>query len=313
MNKLLCVFLGITLAANVFSQPDKVNPKKLEKRLEAEMIESPKTQAEIDKNLILQYAIDNHLDVQSTPSGIYYIIEKKGDGKAHPDMNSSITAHYHGSLLDGTVFDSSVDRGQPFTFQLGRVIKGWQEAIPMLTKGAKGKFIIPSGLAYGPQSTGPIQANSVLIFDIELIDFVDKNAEKKRQAEADKALILDYLKKNNLDAQSTASGIYYIIEKQGDGKGHPDVNSQITAHYHGTLLNGTVFDSSVDRGQPITFRLNQVIKGWQEAIPLLTKGAKGKFIIPSGLAYGPRGAGKDIGQNAVLVFTIELIDFSDER
>lgn len=140
--------------------------------LKKEMVENPQTQAEIDKNTILKYAMDNKLKVKSTDSGIYYVMEKEGEGDAHPTMASNITAHYHGTLLDGTVFDSSVDRGQPFNFQLGRVVKGWQEAIPMLKKGGKGKFIIPSGLAYGARGAGgKIGPNSVLIFDIELIDF----------------------------------------------------------------------------------------------------------------------------------------------
>lgn len=309
MKKTIFFLLGMVITFSTFAQHN-VNPKKLAKRLEAEKVASPRTQAEIDKNLILQYAIDNVLDVQSSPSGIYYVMEKQGDGGAHPDVNSNITAHYHGTLLDGTIFDSSVDRGQPFTFQLGKVIKGWQEAIPMLTKGGKGKFIIPSGLAYGAQGAGQkIGPNSVLVFDIELIDFVDKNAQKKKQAEADKALILEYLKSKNLEAQSTASGIYYIIQEPGEGTEHPSLTSKVTTHYEGTLLDGTVFDSSIKRGEPIQFSLKQVIPGWQEAIPLLKKGGKGTFIIPSGLAYGSQGAGGTIKPNSVLIFYVELIDF----
>jgi len=309
MKKMMFLLMGMAITFSAFSQIKKVNSKKLTKQLEAQKVESPKTQAEIDKNLILQYAIDNLLDVQSTPSGLYYMIEKEGDGKAYPDMNSNITAHYHGTLLDETVFDSSVDRGKPLTFQLGRVVKGWQEAIPLLTKGGKGKFIIPSELAYGSRAAGSIPANSVLVFDIELIDFVDKDAQKKKQAEIDNLLILDYLKKNNLVAQSTESGIYYIIENPGEGTAHPNIASDITAHYEGTLLDGTVFDSSIKRGEPMKFSLGRVIPGWQEAIPLLKKGGKGTFIIPSGLAYGSRGAGGAIKPNTVLVFEVELIDF----
>lgn len=156
---LLCLFV---LAA---CQPS------LQKRLKSEMISAPQGQSEIDKNLILQYAIDNKADIRSTASGIYYIISDEGEGDIFPTNNSKITAHYHGTLLNGEIFDSSVDRDQPFNFQLGQVIKGWQEAIPMLRKGGKGKFFIPSELAYGKRAIGKIPANSVLIFDIELIDF----------------------------------------------------------------------------------------------------------------------------------------------
>lgn len=310
MKKLMFLLIGMAITFSAFSQ-EKVKPRKLNKRLEAEKVENPKTQAETDKNLILQYAIDSLLNVQATPSGIYYIMEKEGDGKGHPDMNSNITAHYHGTLLDGSIFDSSVDRGQPFTFQLSRVVKGWQEAIPLLSKGGKGKFFIPSELAYGSRAAGKIPANSVLIFDIELIDFVDKNAQKKKQAKLDNALILEYLKSNKLEAQATESGIYYIIADPGEGSDHPNNASKITAHYEGKLLDGTVFDSSIKRGDPLTFDLGRVIPGWQEAIPLLKKGGKGTFIIPSGLAYGTRGAGGVIKPNSVLVFYVELIDFSN--
>ena len=99
------------------------------------------------------------------------------------------------------------------------------------------------------------------------------------------------------------------MEKEGDRKGHPGPKTKVTVHYTGMLLDGTIFDSSVQRGEPATFGLNQVIKGWQEAVPLLSKGGKGKFIIPSSLAYGARGAGGTIPPNAVLIFEIELLDF----
>jgi len=162
-NLLLLLALGLSITACNMSGNN----------VKADMVENPTTQADKDKNIIIKYIMDNKLkNVQSTPSGIYYVMEKEGTGDAHPTMSSNIKAHYHGTLLDGTVFDSSVDKGRPFDFQLGRVVKGWQEAIPLLTKGGKGKFIIPSGLAYGPRGAGgKIGPNSVLIFDIELLDF----------------------------------------------------------------------------------------------------------------------------------------------
>ncbi len=278
-------------------------------RLKAAMVENPTTQADKDKNLILQHAIDNNLDVESTESGIYYVMEKAGEGDASPDMQSMVTAHYHGTLLDGTVFDSSVERGEPFQFQLGGVVRGWQEAIPMLKKGGKGKFIIPSGLAYGPRAAGKIPANSVLIFDIELVDFASFAEMQSKQKETDQKLIEEHLAANEVKAESTESGIFYAMEKEGTGDAQPTATSKVTVHYTGKLLNGKVFDSSVERGEPITFGLNQVIPGWQEAIPLLKKGGKATFYIPSGLAYGPRGAGGAIPPNSVLIFEVELIDF----
>ncbi len=279
-------------------------------KLKAEMVDSPTTQDDTDKNLILQYVIDNNMaaDIKSTASGIYYTIENPGTGDAHPDNGSFITAHYTGKLLDGTVFDSSVERNQPLEFPLGQVIPGWQETIPLLKKGGKGKFIIPSKLAYGPRGAGQtIGPNTVLTFEVELLDFEDQAAMVGKQKAVDQGLIEAYIAEKGLTTQKTESGIHYIIEKAGKGD-NPTIDSEVTVHYHGTLLDGTVFDSSVDRGETISFPLKQVVPGWQEAIPLLKKGGKGKFIIPSDLAYGGRAQNK-IPANSVLIFDVELFKF----
>jgi FKBP-type peptidyl-prolyl cis-trans isomerase FklB len=102
------------------------------------------------------------------------------------------------------------------------------------------------------------------------------------------------------------SGLEYIVLKEGDGP-IPKETDKVTTHYHGTLLDGTVFDSSVDRGQPASFPVNGVIKGWVEALQLMKTGSKWKLFVPSNLAYGERGAGGSIGPNATLIFEVELI------
>lgn len=128
------------------------------------------------------------------------------------------------------------------------------------------------------------------------------------QEAKDNALILKYIKEKGLEnVQYTEDGLYYIIDKEGEGE-HPAVTSKIKAHYHGALLDGTKFDASYDRHKPLDFYLNQVIKGWGISIPLLKPGGKGTFIIPSNLAYGERAVGK-LPPNAVLVFDIELLSF----
>ncbi|MEM9280682.1 MAG: FKBP-type peptidyl-prolyl cis-trans isomerase [Verrucomicrobiota bacterium] len=106
--------------------------------------------------------------------------------------------------------------------------------------------------------------------------------------------------------QRTYSGLQYEMLRPGTGK-RPLPYSQVTVHYHGYLPDGTVFDSSVQKGEPATFPLNRVIAGWQEGIPLMQEGAKYRFTIPPHLAYGESGSPPKIGPNATLIFDVELI------
>jgi FKBP-type peptidyl-prolyl cis-trans isomerase FklB len=102
------------------------------------------------------------------------------------------------------------------------------------------------------------------------------------------------------------SGLQYMILKEGTGE-KPGLTDKVSTHYHGTLLDGTVFDSSVERGQPAEFNVNQVIPGWTEALQLMPVGSKWKLFIPSNLAYGERGAGGAIGPHETLIFEVELL------
>lgn len=102
------------------------------------------------------------------------------------------------------------------------------------------------------------------------------------------------------------SGLQYMVITEGSGK-TPSLTSKVTTHYHGTLINGEVFDSSVQRNSPATFPVNGVIKGWTEALQLMKEGSKWRLFIPSELAYGDRGAGGSIGPGATLIFEVELI------
>lgn len=106
---------------------------------------------------------------------------------------------------------------------------------------------------------------------------------------------------------TTASGLQYEVIQVGDGP-KPGPSDKVTVHYHGTLLDGTIFDSSVDRGQPATFGVTQVIQGWEEGLQLMQQGAKWRLFIPSQLAYGERGAGKYIKPYSVLIFELELLE-----
>lgn len=105
---------------------------------------------------------------------------------------------------------------------------------------------------------------------------------------------------------TTASGLQYEVIKMGEGE-KPTISDKVTTHYHGTLLDGTVFDSSVDRGEPIQFPVSGVIAGWTEALQLMPVGSKWKLYLPYNLAYGERGSGPKIGPYSTLVFEVELI------
>lgn len=113
--------------------------------------------------------------------------------------------------------------------------------------------------------------------------------------------------KNNDGVVELPSGLQYKVLNDGDGD-IPSLTDQVKCHYHGTLIDGTVFDSSVQRGQPAVFPVNGVIKGWVEALQLMSTGSKWKLFVPSDLAYGQQGAGGAIGPNSTLIFDVELLE-----
>jgi FKBP-type peptidyl-prolyl cis-trans isomerase FklB len=145
----------------------------------------------------------------------------------------------------------------------------------------------------------------------EQMDLIIRNY---MQAKAEKDMVEnkkkgeDFLKENSTKTGVvvTESGLQYKVVREGSGT-RPTATSEVKVHYHGTLIDGTVFDSSVDRGEPISFGLNRVIRGWTEGVQLMTPGSKYIFYIPSDLAYGERGSGQ-IGPNAALIFEVELLE-----
>lgn len=132
---------------------------------------------------------------------------------------------------------------------------------------------------------------------------------EKNKAEGE-AFLAENKKKEGV--KTLPSGLQYKVIKAGTSK-KPKVTDTVTTHYRGTLINGTEFDSSYRRGQPVSFQVNGVIPGWTEALQLMEEGAKWQLFIPSNLAYGERGAGRDIGPNATLVFEIELLSIQEKK
>lgn len=131
--------------------------------------------------------------------------------------------------------------------------------------------------------------------------------ERKGQANLEEGNAFLEENKSREGVITTESGLQYEVITEGTGA-KPTAQDQVRVHYHGTLTDGTVFDSSVDRGEPATFGVSQVIPGWTEALQLMPVGSKWKVYIPSALGYGQRGAGGDIGPNAVLIFDVELLE-----
>lgn len=152
----------------------------------------------------------------------------------------------------------------------------------------------------------------VLVVVIALVIFYfARSSVNKKEAVENIAIGKDFLTKNkaNQDVVETASGLQYQVLQKGQGNAHPSASSSVKVHYHGLLLDGSVFDSSVERGEPISFPLNQVIKGWTEGVQLMVVGDKFKFFIPSELAYGNRSTGK-ITAGSLLIFEVELLEIN---
>jgi FKBP-type peptidyl-prolyl cis-trans isomerase FklB len=145
----------------------------------------------------------------------------------------------------------------------------------------------------------------------EIMAQFEKDMEQKQKdlGEKNKAEGTKYLEENKKKpgVKTTASGLQYKVEKEGTGA-QPKATDMVTVNYRGTLTDGTEFDSSYKRGQPATFPVNGVIKGWTEALQLMKKGAKYQLFIPASLAYGERAMGPDIGPNSTLIFEVELVD-----
>jgi FKBP-type peptidyl-prolyl cis-trans isomerase len=236
-------------------------------------------------------------DAKTTHSGLASKVVFKGKGSAHPGPHDRVTVHYTGWTTDGKMFDSSVPRGEPMTLSLDGVVKGWTEGLQLMVKGEKRRFWIPSDLAYGDAPERAGAPAGTLVFDVELVDFAKVILPPEAPPDVEAA---------PKDAKRTATGLVYKILKHGKGKDHPQADSRVEVHYSGWTPDGKLFDSSVTRGQPATFPLDGVIKGWTEGMQLMVVGDKARFWIPGNLAYGdkPTRPGSPSG---TLVFDVELL------
>ncbi len=144
------------------------------------------------------------------------------------------------------------------------------------------------------------------------IVFIMRQNANKAVAKENLKLAEQFLQSNKTadGVMTTASGLQYKVLTPGTGTEHPNASAKVKVHYHGTLLDGSVFDSSIDRGEPLSFALNQVIKGWTEGLQLMVVGEKTRFFIPAALGYGNRAAGK-IPPGSLLIFDVELLAINE--
>lgn len=235
-------------------------------------------------------------DASKTASGLASKVIQAGNGTAHPRAEDTVTVHYSGWTTDGKLFDSSVKRGQPSSFPLNGVIKGWTEGVQLMVEGEKRRFWIPANLAYG-ENPGGGRPGGLLVFDVELLKI--KQAPKPPAVPEDVAAAPE-------SAEKTASGIASRVLTKGTGTTHPKATDEVRVHYSGWTTDGKLFDSSVVRDESIVFPLNQVIPGWTEGVQLMVEGEKRRLWIPGKLAYGdsaPPGA-----PSGTLVFDVELLE-----
>ena len=221
-------------------------------------------------------------------SGLASQVLQAGSGDRHPGPAAWVRVHYSGWTGDGELFDSSVESGKSLTVPLDRVLAGWSEGLQLMVEGEKRRLWIPQELAYRGQ---PDRPRGMLVFDIELLEIVDPPV-----APADVAA-------PPADAEVHKRGLASKRLRAGGGERHPKSSSTVTVHYTGWKTDGTMFDSSVKRGQKASFPLNRVIKGWTEGLQLMVVGEKRRFWIPANLAYGENGR-----VPGMLVFDVELFE-----
>jgi FKBP-type peptidyl-prolyl cis-trans isomerase len=231
---------------------------------------------------------------------------------------SYVKFHIRTKIADSAMFDSyAMNNNEPIEQQLTTsFLSGFMEGFMLLSAGDSAVMRMPIDSALKGQTMPPFAKSgdkvtyNVKVFSIKTKEEFDieKQKEEMEQVTKDDKIIQEYLKTNKLKAEKTASGLYYIIEKKGNGK-HATAADKVKVHYKGTLVDGTTFDSSYERNAPIDFPLSGVIKGWTEGIPYLEEGGKGKLLIPSGLAYGKNAPpGSPIKPNDVLIFEVELLE-----
>lgn len=229
-------------------------------------------------------------DAITTDSGLAWTVLAKGDEGEHPDATSVVTVDYTGWTSSGAAFDSTVLRGRPSTLFVSRLMPGMRDALLTMSRGERRRLWIPEALAFAGQKGRPAGA---IVMELDLVDFTPPPTVPPTD-----------VRNPPNDVKRSVSGLAWRILREGSGTTRPGPSSRVLVHYSGWTTSGKLFDSSVMRGQPAELAVDQVIKGWTEALQAMVIGEKRRLWIPENLAYkgdmgGPRG---------MLVFDIELLE-----
>ena len=250
-------------------------------------------------------------DAAKTATGLCSKVLQAGKGDKKPAATDTVTVHYSGWTTDGKLFDSSVQRGEPASFPLNGVIKGWTEGLQLMVEGEKRRFWIPADLAYGEPQPGSDRPGGMLVFDVELLSIqppATAPATPEIQPPAPAPATPEDVTSPPDNAEKSTTGLASRVLVKGTGTVHPKVTDQVTVHYSGWTTDGKLFDSSAQRGKPASFPLDKVIIGLIEGVQLMVEGEKRRLWIPTNLAYGatPTG-GRPAG---MLVFDVELLQIA---
>jgi len=234
-------------------------------------------------------------DATRTSSGLAYKLLSQGGGGDKPNAWDRVKLHFTGWTSDGTMLETSSHEGRPSVFDVGKVMPGWQEALPLMAAGDRARVWLSGALARQDHASEP---KGNVVYDLELVS-VERLPEPPRAPSP--------LAAPPNDALKTKSGVGYRMQKRGAGGTKPRASDRVVVAYSAWTTDGTLFDSTFLRGKPASLPVSGLIPGWAEGLQRMAKGDKATFWIPEKLAY----AGREGAPRGMLVYEVELLDIHE--